>query len=72
MVSCNTAMQLLVPDQIRGRVMSVLLIANVGMLPIGHLLAAGSLKLYWPQRNSLDYGKSINGHRFGDIVEKSS
>jgi MFS family permease len=39
MVSCNTAMQLLVPDRLRGRVMSVLLTAHVGMLPIGHIIA---------------------------------
>lgn len=38
MVSCNTAMQLLVPDRIRGRVMSVLLMGHVGMLPFGHIL----------------------------------
>ncbi|MDZ4677389.1 MAG: MFS transporter [Oligoflexia bacterium] len=38
MISCNTAMQLLVPDNIRGRVMSILILAHVGMLPIGNLL----------------------------------
>jgi MFS family permease len=46
MVSCNTALQLLVPDAIRGRAMSILLLANVGMLPVGHLmggLVAGSI-----------------------------
>ncbi len=39
MVSCNTALQLLVPDRMRGRIMSVLLMAHVGMLPVGHLIA---------------------------------
>ncbi|MBK9293588.1 MAG: MFS transporter [Oligoflexia bacterium] len=45
MVACNTAMQLLVPDKMRGRVMSVLLMGHVGMLPIGHL-SAGLLAEY--------------------------
>jgi predicted MFS family arabinose efflux permease len=38
LASANTAMQLLVPDQVRGRAMSVLALANTGALPLGHLL----------------------------------
>jgi MFS family permease len=38
LASSNTAMQLLVPDQLRGRAMSVLAVANTGALPLGHLL----------------------------------
>ncbi len=34
----STAMQLLVPDQLRGRAMSVLSLATTGPLPLGHLL----------------------------------
>jgi len=40
LASSNTAMQLLVPDRLRGRAMSVLALANTGALPLGHLLAA--------------------------------
>lgn len=49
MVSCNTAMQLLVPDRMRGRVMSVLLMGHVGMLPIGHLAAGLTAEIISPQ-----------------------
>jgi MFS family permease len=38
LASSNTAMQLLVPDHLRGRAMSVLALANTGALPLGHLL----------------------------------
>jgi MFS family permease len=38
LAASNTAMQLLVPDALRGRAMSVLALANTGALPIGHLL----------------------------------
>ena len=34
----STAMQLLVPEQLRGRAMSVLSLATTGPLPLGHLL----------------------------------
>jgi predicted MFS family arabinose efflux permease len=34
----STAMQLLVPDHLRGRAMSVLSLATTGPLPLGHLL----------------------------------
>ena len=36
--SSSTAMQLLVPEKMRGRAMSVLALATTGPLPIGHLL----------------------------------
>src|SRR5207237_3181165 len=36
--SSSTAMQLLVPDHLRGRAMSVLALATTGPLPFGHLL----------------------------------
>ena len=42
LASSNTAMQLLVPDELRGRAMSVLALAATGALPLGHLLG-GSL-----------------------------
>jgi MFS family permease len=38
LASSNTAMQLLVPDALRGRAMSILAVANTGALPLGHLL----------------------------------
>jgi MFS family permease len=50
MVSCNTAMQLLVPDKLRGRVMSILLVAHVGMLPVGHIIGGTLASVFGPQR----------------------
>jgi predicted MFS family arabinose efflux permease len=38
LASSSTAMQLLVPDSLRGRAMSVLSLATTGPLPLGHLL----------------------------------
>jgi MFS family permease len=38
LASASTAMQLLVPDHLRGRAMSVLALATTGPLPLGHLL----------------------------------
>jgi MFS family permease len=38
LASSSTAMQLLVPDELRGRAMSVLALATTGPLPVGHLL----------------------------------
>ncbi|MFL5248420.1 MAG: MFS transporter [Myxococcales bacterium] len=38
LASANTAMQLLVPDRLRGRAMSIMALANTGALPLGHLL----------------------------------
>jgi MFS family permease len=38
LASSSTAMQLLVPDELRGRAMSVLALATTGPLPIGHLV----------------------------------
>ena len=38
LASANTAMQLLVPDRLRGRAMSILAVANTGALPLGHLV----------------------------------
>ncbi len=45
LASSNTAMQLLVPDELRGRGMSVLALANTGALPLGHLL--GGTLAHW-------------------------
>ena len=39
LASSNTAMQLLVPEKLRGRGMSVLSLATMGPLPLGHLFA---------------------------------
>jgi MFS family permease len=39
LASSSTAMQLLVPDRLRGRGMSVLSLATMGPLPVGHLVA---------------------------------
>ncbi len=38
LASSSTAMQLLVPENLRGRAMSVLALATTGPLPLGHLL----------------------------------
>lgn len=38
LASSSTAMQLLVPEEFRGRAMSVLALATTGPLPLGHLL----------------------------------
>src|ERR1041384_2182622 len=38
LASSSTAMQLLVPERLRGRAMSVLALATTGPLPIGHLI----------------------------------
>jgi predicted MFS family arabinose efflux permease len=38
LASSSTAMQLLVPEGLRGRAMSVLALATTGPLPLGHLL----------------------------------
>jgi MFS family permease len=45
LASSNTAMQLLVPDELRGRGMSVLALANTGGIPLGHLL--GGALAHW-------------------------
>jgi len=45
LASSSTAMQLLVPDETRGRAMSVLALATMGPLPLGHLLG-GTLANY--------------------------
>jgi MFS family permease len=37
LASSSTAMQLLVPDELRGRAMSVSALATTGLLPVGHL-----------------------------------
>ena len=41
LASSSTAMQLLVPEALRGRAMSVLALATTGPLPLGHLLGGG-------------------------------
>jgi MFS family permease len=38
LASSSTAMQLLVPEELRGRAMSVLALATTGPLPLGHLI----------------------------------
>jgi predicted MFS family arabinose efflux permease len=58
LVSCNTAMQLLVPDQIRGRAMSILLVANVGILPLGHLVG-GIMAKYIGTRATLSIAAAL-------------
>jgi MFS family permease len=45
LASSSTAMQLLVPDALRGRAMSVLALATTGPLPLGHLL--GGTIAHW-------------------------
>jgi len=49
LASSNTAMQLLVPDQLRGRAMSVLAVANTGALPLGHLLGGTLAHAFGPR-----------------------
>ena len=41
MASCNTVLQTLVDDDMRGRVMSLYTMAIMGMLPFGSLIAGG-------------------------------
>ena len=52
LASSNTAMQLLVPDTLRGRAMSILAVANTGALPLGHLLG-GTLAHAWGPRAAM-------------------
>lgn len=53
LISCNTAMQLLVPDHMRGRAMSILIVANLGMLPFGHLIGGGLATYVGPRKTLL-------------------
>ena len=46
MAACNTLLQTIVDDDKRGRVMSLLTMAFMGMAPFGSLLA-GSIARYW-------------------------
>jgi MFS family permease len=48
MNSSNAANQLLASDENRGRVLSVMLLCNIGTIPIGHLVAAGLTQLMTP------------------------
>jgi MFS family permease len=41
MASCNTVLQTMVDDDIRGRVMSFYIMAFIGITPFGSLLAGG-------------------------------
>lgn len=59
MISCNTAMQLLVPDRIRGRVMSIMLVAHVGLLPFGHLLGGVLAEHLGPRLTTLLMAASL-------------
>jgi predicted MFS family arabinose efflux permease len=45
LASSSTAMQLLVPDALRGRAMSVLSLCTMGPLPVGHLM--GGALAHW-------------------------
>ena len=53
MISTNTAMQLLIPDKIRGRAMSILIMAHVGVLPFGHMLGGILAKHIGPRDTTL-------------------
>ncbi|MCC6277151.1 MAG: MFS transporter [Oligoflexia bacterium] len=53
MIASNTAMQLLAPEEKRGRVMSILIMANVGMLPVGHLIGGFLAHHFGPQKTLL-------------------
>ncbi len=46
LASSSTAMQLLVPEDLRGRAMSVLALATTGPLPLGHLLGGALAQAY--------------------------
>jgi MFS family permease len=46
LASSSTAMQLLVPEGLRGRAMSVLALATTGPLPLGHLLGGTVASLF--------------------------
>ena len=49
LASSSTAMQLLVPDKLRGRAMSVLSLATMGPLPLGHLLGGTLAHAFGPR-----------------------
>ncbi|MFA5859939.1 MAG: MFS transporter [Elusimicrobiota bacterium] len=46
MASCNTLVQTLVDDDKRGRVMSIYMMAAIGVLPFGHLLMGALAKMF--------------------------
>src|SRR5207245_5045104 len=53
LASSTTAMQLLVPDRLRGRAMSVLALATTGALPLGHLLGGTLAHFLGPRQTTL-------------------
>ena len=47
--SCNTALQLRVPDALRGRVMALFSVLFVGLFPLGNLLAGALAEWFGPR-----------------------
>jgi hypothetical protein len=58
LATTNTLVQLLVPDALRGRVMSVYLWAVVGMAPLGSLIL-GSLAEAWDAPRAILLGAAV-------------
>ena len=59
LASASTAMQLLVPDRLRGRAMSILALANTGALPLGHLLGGTLAHLFGARQATLFTSASL-------------
>lgn len=59
MTSGTTAMHILVPENIRGRAMSILILANLGMLPIGHIAAGFLASLVGPRAATLVFSSIL-------------
>jgi hypothetical protein len=58
----NTANQLLATDEDRGRVMSVMLLAHQGGMPLGHLIASFLTALSQPPVGlAADAGHAVGG-----------
>src|SRR5262249_6477940 len=52
-VSCNTIVQTLVPDDKRGRIMSLYSLAFLGLTPFGNLIVGGVTKTWGPTAGML-------------------
>lgn len=60
MTSANTAMQLLIPDEMRGRLMSVFVMVSFGLMPIGSLMV-GYVAKWTSAPTALTLGALITG-----------
>src|SRR5207248_6032381 len=58
MTNANTAIQLITPDELRGRVMSIWTLVSFGMTPLGSLIA-GAVAERWGAPAALALGGAI-------------